>query len=215
MDIELVVFDVDGTLTKHSSVWWRLHEHFGTTVKGRLYYDQYFAGEITYDQWADYDAALWKGQTVDEVMKVVKDTQLTYGSQETIESLRKYGVKTAILSGGLDIMANDIGQRVGIDFVLTNRLHHKDGILTGAVDNLVAWGGKADEIHQINEHFEISLEKTAFIGDGRNDISVFKVVGLAIAYNPEDEEVANTADVVIREDDLRAILPHIISEYQQ
>ncbi|MHA2080816.1 MAG: hypothetical protein ACW99H_06700 [Candidatus Thorarchaeota archaeon] len=55
MDIQLVVFDVDGTLTKHSSVWWRLHEHFGTTVEGKQYYEQYFAGEITYDQWADLD----------------------------------------------------------------------------------------------------------------------------------------------------------------
>jgi hypothetical protein len=36
-------------------VWWRLHEHFGTTVEGKQYYEQYFAGEITYDQWADLD----------------------------------------------------------------------------------------------------------------------------------------------------------------
>ena len=59
LDIELVVFDVDGTLTKHSSVWWRLHQHFGTTDEGKQYYDRYFAGEITYDMWADLDAGLW------------------------------------------------------------------------------------------------------------------------------------------------------------
>ena len=74
MDIRLVVFDVDGTLTQHSSVWWRLHELFGTTKEGRIYFDQYFAGEINYDQWADYDAALWTGKSVAEVMKVVEAT---------------------------------------------------------------------------------------------------------------------------------------------
>ncbi len=213
MKIELVVFDVDGTLTKHSSVWWRLHEHFGTTEEGKLYYDQYFAGEITYDQWADLDASLWKGKTLSEVMKVVHATQLSPGAEEVISIFKKHGMKTAILSGGLDIMADDIGRRVGIDYVLTNILHHHDGILTGEVKNQVAWGKKSDVISQICEHFQIPLEMTAFVGDGRNDVSVFRVVGLSIAYNPEDQDVADAADVVIREDDLRAILPYFIPEY--
>ena len=87
--------------------------------------------------------------------------------------------------------------------------------LESSYDNLVAWGGKADVVHQINKHFEIPLEKTAFVGDGRNDMSVFEVVGLSIAYNPEDQDVADTADIVIRGDDLKDILPHLIPEFQQ
>jgi phosphoserine phosphatase len=215
LDTQLVVFDVDGTLTKHSSVWWRLHQHFGTTDEGKLYYDQYFAGEINYDTWADLDAGLWKGESLEEVMKVVEATQLTLGAKEAIKTLKDHDLKTAILSGGLDVMANDIGRRVGIDYVLTNILRHKDRILTGEVENLVAWGGKADVVRQINKHFEIPLEKTAFVGDGRNDMSVFKVVGLSIAYNPEDQDVADAANFVVRADDLRAILPHVISEFPQ
>ena len=215
LDIRLVVFDVDGTLTKHSSVWWRLHEHFGTTVEGKLYYNQYFAGEINYDQWADLDASLWKGKTLEEVMKVVHATKLAPGAKETIQALQKHNLKTAILSGGLDIMADDIGRRVGIDYVLTNRIYHHNGVLTGEVENLVAWGEKSEVISQINNHFDIPLEETAFVGDGRNDMSVFKIVGFSIAYNPEDQEVANAADVVIKKDDLRAILPHLISEYHE
>ena len=206
---------MDGTLTKHSSVWWRLHQHFGTTVEGRLYYDQYFAGAIDYGTWADLDAGLWKGKTLDEVMTVVEATQLTLGAEEAIKTLKEHDLKTAILSGGLDVMANDIGRRVGIDYVLTNILRHEDGILTGEVENLVAWGGKADVVQQINKHFEIPLEKTAFVGDGRNDMSVFKVVGLSIAYNPEDQDVADAANVVVHDDDLRAIVPHVISEFPQ
>ena len=215
MDIRLVVFDVDGTLTQHSSVWWRLHELFGTTKEGRIYFDQYFAGEINYDQWADYDAALWTGKSVAEVMKVVEATKLVPGVKDTISTLNESGVKTAILSGGLDIMADAIAQQVGIDFVLTNKLGVKDGILTGTVDNLIGWGEKAEHIQEIIDHYNVTLEQTAFIGDGRNDISVLKVVGLSIAFNPEDQDVADAAHVVIRENDLRAILPHIISEFQR
>jgi phosphoserine phosphatase len=215
LDIRLVVFDVDGTLTRHSSVWWRLHEHFGTTEEGKLYYNQYFAGEITYGQWADLDAGLWKGKTMEEVMNVVRETRLAPGAKETIQILKSHNLKTAILSGGLDIMADDIGRRVGIDYVLTNKLYHQNGILTGEVENLVAWGEKSEVIHQINDHFGIPLEKTAFIGDGRNDMSVFNIVGLSIAYNPEDQEVADAADVVIKSDDLQAILSYVIPEFPQ
>jgi len=215
LKIKLVVFDVDGTLTQHTSVWWRLHELFGTTKEGRIYFDQYFAGEISYQQWADYDAALWKGQPVEPVMDVVRNTRLVDGAAEAVHILREYNIKTAILSGGLDVMANDIARRVGIDFVLTNKLIHKNGYLTGTVENVIGWAEKAKYIHQIFEHFSVSPQETAFVGDGRNDMSVFSVVGLSIAFNPTDTDVADAANVVIKENDLRAILPHIISEYQR
>jgi len=215
MDVRLVVFDVDGTLTQHSSVWWRLHELFGTTKEGRVLFDQYFAGEINYEQWADYDAALWTGQPVSRVMEVVTATKLVPGVQETIASLNDHGIKTAILSGGLDIMADDIARRAGIEYVLTNTLGRKDGVLTGTVENIIGYAEKAKYIHTILDHFDVTLEETAFIGDGRNDMSVLSVVGLSIAFNPEDQEVADTAQVVIRENDLRAILPHIISGFER
>lgn len=213
--IELVVFDVDGTLTQHGSVWWRLHELFGTTKEGRIYFDQYFAGEISYQQWADYDAALWTGQPVNRVMKVVEDTRLVDGAEETIQTLRDHDIHTAILSGGLDIMADNIARRVGIEYVLTNRLIHKNGHLTGTVENVIGWAEKATYIHVVLDHFGVESEKTAFVGDGRNDMTVFAVVGLSIAFNPADQEVANAATVAVKHSDLRAILPHIISGYQR
>lgn len=208
--VRLVVFDVDGTLTSHSSIWWRLHEHFGTETEGREFYKQYFAGEITYNQWADLDASLWKGQTLDDVMKVVEETELVPGAKETIDQLKDAGIKVAILSGGLDILANHIARRVGVEYVLTNRLLHRNDRLTGEVESRVGWGEKVQEIRKICSHFGVSLTETAFIGDGRNDLSVFDMVGLSIAFMPEDDEVAEAAMVAIRRNDLREILSHIL-----
>jgi phosphoserine phosphatase len=215
LEIKLVVFDVDGTLTQHGSVWWRLHELFGTTEEGRIYFNKYFAGEINYQQWADYDAALWKGQPVDRVMEVVRNTNLVEGAVEAIHTLREYNIGTSILSGGLDIMADDIARRVGIDFVLTNKLIQKDGYLTGTVENVIGWAEKAKYIHTILDHFRVSPQETAFVGDGRNDMGVFATVGLSIAFNPSDQEVADAATVVIEGNDMRAILPYIIPEYKR
>ncbi|MHA2021168.1 MAG: HAD-IB family phosphatase, partial [Candidatus Thorarchaeota archaeon] len=105
MVVKLVVFDVDGTLTSHSSIWWRLHEHFNTEKEGKDFFDQYFSGQISYNEWADFDAGLWKGQHLDEVVKLVEATELVPGAAETVASLREHGINVAILSGGLDVLA--------------------------------------------------------------------------------------------------------------
>jgi phosphoserine phosphatase len=215
LEIKLVVFDVDGTLTQHSSIWWRLHELFGTTEEGRVYYDQYFAGEIDYPQWSDLDAALWKGQSFERVLEAVRSTPLAPGAKETVQALRESGIHTAILSGGLDVMANDVAERVGIEYVLTNKLLHRNGTLTGKVENIVGWAEKSEHIKRVISYFGVTREQTAFVGDGRNDMSVFQVVKFSIAFNPKDQEVAEAASVVIREEDLRAILPYVIAGYQR
>ena len=98
---------------------------------------------------------------------------------------------------------------MGIDYVLTNRLEHHNGVLTGKVEVLVGWGEKVKELEQIVEYFSVTFEETAFVGDGRNDISALSASGLSFAFNPEDEEVAMAAQIVIRKKDLREILNHI------
>lgn len=211
MAIRLVVFDLDGTLTTHNSSWWRLHEVFGTHGDGGRYYDEYFAGKITYHQWAELDAGLWKGRSLSEVQQIVDETELMPGAIETVRELKARDIRVAVLSGGIDILADQIARKVGIEYVLVNRIGHANGIITGEVDVLVGWGGKAKEIEQIAKDFDTPLSEIAFVGDGKNDIPVFSVVALAIAFNPETEEVANAASLVIRQNDLREILPHIIN----
>ncbi|MBD3406433.1 MAG: HAD-IB family phosphatase [Candidatus Lokiarchaeota archaeon] len=210
MAIQLVVFDVDGTLTCHSSIWWRLHEHFGTEEEGRFYFDQYFSGAITYNEWAAFDAGLWKGRKLTEIHPVVESTKLVPGAKQTIHRLKEHGVKVAILSGGLDVLAYDVARKVGIEYVLTNRLLHEDGILSGSVEVNVGWAGKVIEIKRIADHFGVDLKEVAYVGDGRNDISVFNTVGLSIAFRAEDKEVAEAAMIKVQGDDLTDILQHII-----
>ena len=211
MAIRLVVFDLDGTLTTHNSSWWRLHEVFDTHQEGGRSYDDYFAGKISYNEWAELDAGLWKGRSLSEVQRIVDETELMPGAVEAVTSLKSHGIKVAILSGGIDILAEQIAERVGIEYVLVNKIAHENGIITGDVEVLVGWGGKAKEIEQISREFDIPLSEIAFVGDGKNDIPAFSVVGLSIAINPETEAVAEAASVVVREKDLREILPHIIS----
>jgi phosphoserine phosphatase len=82
--------------------------------------------------------------------------------------------------------------------------------LTGGVEVKVGWGEKIHEIREILDHFGVSLSETAYVGDGKNDMTIFSHVGLSIAFRPESEEVAEAAMITIKGNDLRHILEHIV-----
>ena len=53
---------------------------------------------------------------------------------------------------------------------------------------------------------------TVSIGNSFVDVSMFALSGLAIAFNPIDEQVKKNADVVINAKDLRELLPYILRD---
>ena len=60
--IELAIFDVDGTLTTHRSVWQYIHEQLGLWEgKAERFQQAYRDGEINYGEFCRRDAELWRG----------------------------------------------------------------------------------------------------------------------------------------------------------
>ena len=57
---------------------------------------------------------------------------------------------------------------------------------------------------------KIPWNRVAFVGDGMNDISSFALVGIAIAFNPENNTVTQAAKHIVVED-MRGILPLLVS----
>ncbi|MFX1451434.1 MAG: HAD hydrolase family protein, partial [Promethearchaeota archaeon] len=56
---------------------------------------------------------------------------------------------------------------------------------------------------------DIAFHQCIAVGDNENDTSLFKVVGLSIALNPQNSIVAEAADIIIKGNDLRKILNFI------
>src|SRR5881296_2365665 len=71
--------------------------------------------------------------------------------------------------------------------------------------------GKARALREISERESIPLARTAFVGDHRNDVAAAREAGFAIAFNPKTPEIEAASDIVIHGDDLRAVLPHLLS----
>ena len=62
MTNRLIVFDIDGTLTRHVSSWQFIHERLGLWENEAIeYQNRFLEGKISYRKFCRLDAAHWKG----------------------------------------------------------------------------------------------------------------------------------------------------------
>jgi phosphoserine phosphatase len=209
--LKLVVFDVDGTLVKVYSSWQHLHEALGTWDRGRRYAEQFFKGAISYEEWARLDASLWRGYPLDKVQRIVGLIPYTEGAREAIDALRNAGFKVVLLSAGLSLITDRIERDIGVDYSLANELIVNKGLLTGGVKVNVPFNGKVEVLHSLLGRFGVSMEECAAVGDDETLIPLFKIVGLGIAFNPRSAKVEKSASVVVKGEDLRMVLPHLLA----
>jgi phosphoserine phosphatase len=207
--LRLVVFDVDGTLMKVVSSWQFLHERLGTWDKGKQYAEQFFRGTITYEDWARLDASLWKGLKLERVRQIVSSIPYTNGARHVITILRRNDFKVVLLSAGLSIVTERIEREIEVDDSLANELKVENGLLTGEVKVNVSVDNKDTVLLGMLKKFNLEIDECVAVGDDETLIPLFEKVGLSIAFNPRSGVVEERADVVVKGDDLREVLPFL------
>jgi len=212
---KLVVFDVDGTLMKVASSWQFLHEKLGTWDKGKQYAEQFFNRVITYEEWARLDAYLWRGLPLKRVQEIVDDIPYMDGAREVLTALRNVGLKVVSISAGLSLVTGRIEREIGVDASLANELKVENGFLTGKVKVNVSVHNKDMVLMRMLKKFNLKVDECAAVGDDETLIPLFKKVGLSIAFNPRSKVVEEQADVVVKGDDLREVLPYLLGKGNQ
>ncbi|ASJ13007.1 phosphoserine phosphatase [Thermococcus thioreducens] len=182
--VRLIAFDLEGTLVKSVSSWVELHKKFGTWEKGKEYAELFFSGEIDYVKWAELDASLWKGHTREEIMEWANSVEYMDGAKELIEFLKENDFRIAILSSGLMCLAGRVARELGGDYVFSNELIFENGVVTGKVNPLVDFKSKGTLLRELKD--ELRPELTVAVGDGYNDLSMFKEADVSIAINPHE-----------------------------
>ncbi len=210
--LRLVVFDVDGTLTKVVSSWQFLHERLGTWDKGKQYAEQFFRGVITYEDWARLDASLWRGLKLGRVRQIVDSIPYTNGAQDVIATLRGNGFKVVLLSAGLSLVTERIEREIRLDGSLANELKVENGLLTGEVKVNVSVDNKDTVLLRMLKKFNLGIDECAAVGDDETLIPLFEGVSLSIAFNPRSWVVEEQADIVVKSDDLREVLSYLLGK---
>ena len=209
--IDLVVFDMEGTLTASPTVWELMHRKVGTWEShGLPYWEQFKSGALGYDEFARMDTATWKGAPVELLDRSVEEVPLMEGCRELLAHLAARGIRTAIVSNGLERLGLRLAREFGIARVLANRELIEDGRLTGELELGVPFAGKGEMLSLIAGEMGIPTRRVAAVGDGPADIGMFERAGSSIAFLPSSREVAARAEHVIKQADLRLLIPLLI-----
>jgi phosphoserine phosphatase len=179
----LVAFDMDSTLIQHEVID-ELAREAGSGETVAKITEAAMRGEVDFDASLAQRVATLKGLDESVLQRVAGRLQLTEGAQTLVSALKKFGFKTALLSGGFSYFGQSLQKRLGIDFVHANELEIEAGKLTGRVKGpIVNAGRKADLLREIAASENISLQQTIAVGDGANDLPMLAAAGLGIAFH--------------------------------
>ena len=210
--IRLAVFDMDGTLVDTKSSWAHVHQHFGEENTEAL--QLFLADRIDDVEFIRRDIQLWwkhdPALTVFELERILSTVPLMPGAPELFAGLKDRGIATAIVSGGIDLLARRLGRELGIGYVLANGVVvDANGRLTGEGRVRVPIKQKEAVLEQVQRQLGVDVAATASVGNSDIDVGLFRRSRIGVAFQPEDEVVQRHATHVVRERDLRRVLDAI------
>jgi phosphoserine phosphatase len=210
--IKMVIFDMDGVLTDIISSWKYVHDYFGSSNERSI--DEYLRGKIDDLEFIKRDVSLWKENgkpiTRNKLEFLLSNIPLMTGSKKCVKTLKKYNIKTSIVSAGLDILAKKVAKKLEIDYVFANGIKTDEkGYLNGEGILGVELLRKDKNVKKISNILNIPTNNIAAVGNSCFDIPMLENCGLGIAFNPEDECIKKIADIIIEEKDLNKLIYHI------
>ena len=208
MTNKLAVFDFDSTLMDGETLEFFARE-IGIEEKVKNITDRAMRGELDFFESLTERVSFLKGLSVDKIDEICAHLPLMNGAKDVIKGLKEKGYKVVCFSGGFKNATVPFCEKLGIDAEFSNILHSKDGILTGQVGGEMMFNdSKGQMLKRLQKLLDISIENTLTVGDGANDLSMFKYACKRVAFcaKPILKENAN---IIIDDKDLSLILDKI------
>ena len=208
MPIKLAVFDFDSTLMDGETLE-LLAQDAVLRKKLKSITDKAMAGELDFFESLTQRVAFLKDISVAHVKEVFAHLPYMNGAKELLSYLKEQGIKTVCFSGGFDGALEVAQKTLGYDIYFGNFLHEKDGVLTGLVGgDMMTSDSKGIMLQKLQKILNISPDETMVVGDGANDLSMFKHAGIRVAFCAK-EVLKNEATVVIENKDLTEIIKYL------
>ncbi|SMH71079.1 phosphoserine phosphatase SerB [Candidatus Nitrosotalea okcheonensis] len=205
----LAIFDVEGVLldaeflpilaekiNKQDEIW-------AITRQG-------IEGKINWEEGLKKRIDLLRGIDYETCKEVSDSLKIMTGAKEACRALKAAGWKIMAVSGGFTLMTDRLKEELDLDYVFSNNLLFKDGKLDGVTIDVDSDKSKS-AIIKINEWKE-KKENVVVVVDGANDVKLFNICGLGIAFRAQDM-VKELATVTLEEKDLSKIIGLINKHY--
>ncbi len=208
--LQLVLFDMDGVLTDIHSSWQYVHDNFNSSNEQSV--QAYMKGDITDEEFIKRDVSLWKKNnefiTQQQLTNILSPIPLMNGAVQLFSFLHDHDIKTVIVSAGLDLLAKKVASTLSIPHVYANGLTvDAQQRLTGEGLLRVKLMYKEKTVKHIAAQLNIPFKHMASVGNSCFDIPMLKSTGLGIAFNPSDECIKQQADIIVKQKNLKKLIP--------
>ena len=212
MRYKLIVLDIDGTITRHISSWRYIHEKLGIwTDRAFRYQERFFAGKISYRAFCELDAAHWKGMPEEKIRRIFRSVAYSKNAARCIRALKNKNFKLAAISTGLQYMPERLREEFDFDYILSNRLLSRNGVLTGGVGITIAHGAKHKALKALFGRFRVTPREVISVGDSDGDIPLARDAGYSIAFNSTSRALSRMVDYDCKTGDFRDVYRKILA----
>ncbi|HUV32171.1 MAG TPA: phosphoserine phosphatase SerB [Devosiaceae bacterium] len=202
----LLVADMDSTMINQESID-ELAAAAGVGDRVAAITARAMAGELDFEASLETRVALLKGLTRRTVEDVRRERiTLAPGGRALVHTMKAYGARTALVSGGFTLFACYFARRIGFDEALANTLEFDGDCLAGTVQKpIVGRDAKRRRLVALTAELGLQPADTLAVGDGANDLDMLGAAGLGVALRARPA-VAEQAAVRIDHADLTALL---------
>ena len=202
----LLIADMDSTIIQQECID-ELAEFAGKRAEISAITERAMRGELDFEGALKERVGMLKGLPESVLEETFKTRiALTPGARTLVQTMKKRGAYTALVSGGFTYFTNRVAAAAGFDFNDANTLLVHEGALTGEVGMPIRGrAAKEAALLRMSEEQRIPLEETLAIGDGANDLSMLGRAGLGVAFHAKPA-VAAAAHARINHSDLTALL---------
>jgi len=203
----IVIFDVEGVLIDGEFLP-EIAKMAGKQKEVQEITDKGIAGSINWEQGLRQRMNLVKGVSFSQCVEASNKLPFMKGAVEMAEELRKLECIMIGVSGGFSLLGNRVRAALGFDHVFSNELVFHDGRLIGY--GLLVNANKRQILDTAFGDMLKGTKKVAVV-DGANDLDLFDLVDLKIAFNAQ-KVVRERADILIEEKNLGRVVKAIGSD---
>ncbi|MCX2682624.1 phosphoserine phosphatase SerB [Campylobacter sp. MIT 21-1685] len=206
--IKLCIFDFDSTLMNGETIDF-LAAAYGVGEKSASITTRAMNGELDFFESLCERVSLLKGMSYTQVLQIGKELPLMNGAYELVEFLHSKNILIVIFSGGFHEGIDPAMEKLGIKLGFANYLHNKNNAVSGLVGGeMMFLSSKGLMLQRLKNFLKIKTEEVMCVGDGANDISMFKESGLKIAFCAKEILKAN-ASYCVEKKDLKELIEFI------
>ncbi|MEO0461700.1 MAG: phosphoserine phosphatase SerB [Pseudomonadota bacterium] len=163
-------------------------------------------GELDFEDALRERVALLEGLPESDITRCLEERiRPNPGARVLVQTLKARGCETVLVTGGFHHFADVVGEQIGFDRVVGNRLEVAGGKLTGKLEGPIVDSQAKRRV--LEERVALAGEGaiSVAIGDGANDIPMIEAATYGVAYCAKPAARA-AADGRIESGDLSALL---------